>query len=227
MISQPLGTGIRSISGPQLRPTLHVITADPAVDSALRSIEGFSDLAARQHRNADEFLAAYDPLGPACLLLDISAQGIDGLGLIRDLTTRGDMLPTWVLGPGLDTDLVVAAIQCGAIGFSSMPIQPHQLGELLTRLLARAQPAAERRRELQQLHGAIQELTGREHEVFLKIAAGRSVKQIASELGLKTRTVHIYQTNCLRKLGVGTVIELVCLMAGAPQALADARHPSA
>lgn len=181
------------------------------------------ELTTLHHGGSDEFIAVYDPRVPACMVLDLSADRVGGLTILRELAARGIMLPTLILGSGDDTTLAVAAIKAGANGYASLPADPRRLDEHVVELLQQAQPAAEKRVAIQQLQSAIRKLSQREHEVFLKIAAGRSVKQIANELALSNRTVHIYRTNCLRKMGVETVIELVCLMTGAPKGFSEAR----
>lgn len=222
VILPPLGSGNRSVPGRRQRTAVHVVTADPAVDSTLDAVDGLADLAALHHRNSDDFLARYDPVEPACLLLDLSRQGIGGLGMVRDLRARGIMLPTLILGRSDDTTLAAAAIKCGASGFASLPLDANGLAVQLAELLEQALPASQQRQEIQQLKAAVRKLSAREHEVFLKIVAGRSVKQIAHDMGLSIRTVHIYKANCLLKLGVETVVELVRLLATAPKELSEA-----
>ncbi|MFO7586995.1 MAG: LuxR C-terminal-related transcriptional regulator, partial [Gemmatimonadota bacterium] len=51
-------------------------------------------------------------------------------------------------------------------------------------------------------------LTGRELEVLRLVAAGRSNKQIASELGISRRTVESHRESLMRKLGIRTVAGL-------------------
>jgi two-component system invasion response regulator UvrY len=54
-------------------------------------------------------------------------------------------------------------------------------------------------------------LSPRELEVFGSLAHGRSVNEIAANLNLSPKTVHVHRANLLAKLGVKTTAELVAL----------------
>ena len=54
-------------------------------------------------------------------------------------------------------------------------------------------------------------LTPREREVLQGIAEGRTNKEIAAALGLRSRTVESYRESLMRKLGIYTVAELTRL----------------
>ena len=51
-------------------------------------------------------------------------------------------------------------------------------------------------------------LTRRERQVAEKLAQGMAVKEIAAELGLSPKTVHVHRANLLEKLGVSNDVEL-------------------
>ena len=51
-------------------------------------------------------------------------------------------------------------------------------------------------------------LTKRERQVAEKLAHGMAVKEIAAELGLSPKTVHVHRANLMEKLGVSNDVEL-------------------
>ena len=57
-------------------------------------------------------------------------------------------------------------------------------------------------------HPGLEQLTGREREVLLGIARGRTNKEIAAELGISHRTVETHRESLMRKLQIRTVAEL-------------------
>lgn len=78
---------------------------------------------------------------------------------------------------------------------------------------------AERRREAEQTRilaerqiklasGRQDPLTKRERQVAEKLAQGMAVKEIAAELGLSPKTVHVHRANLMEKLGVSNDVEL-------------------
>ncbi len=52
-------------------------------------------------------------------------------------------------------------------------------------------------------------LSGREQEVLQELCSGRTVKDIATEMGLSTHTIQYYQRNLMRKLKVSRTVDLV------------------
>ncbi|MED7761312.1 LuxR C-terminal-related transcriptional regulator [Escherichia coli] len=51
-------------------------------------------------------------------------------------------------------------------------------------------------------------LSKRERQVAEKLAQGMAVKEIAAELGLSPKTVHVHRANLMEKLGVSNDVEL-------------------
>lgn len=191
---------------------VHIVDDDAAVRAALGVAVERLGMTWVGHGSGEEFLTAYDPAQSACLLLDVGLPGMSGLELLTELETRGAMLPTLVFSASAEVERVVTAIQRGAVGYQQKPPDPRRLQEHLQAMAGQAAPMARRRSQAMWLQTAIAALTPRELEVFHLICAGRSVKQIAMELGLRGRTAHIHRTNVLRKLRVDTVLELVQLI---------------
>ena len=59
------------------------------------------------------------------------------------------------------------------------------------------------------LRAGYDQLTARERDVFRLVSAGLLNKQIAAELGLAEITVKIHRGNLARKMGAGSVVDLV------------------
>jgi two-component system, NarL family, response regulator NreC len=53
------------------------------------------------------------------------------------------------------------------------------------------------------------QITGREREVVQLLAEGKSSKEVATILGISTKTVETHRTNLMRKLNCHSVSELV------------------
>jgi two-component system response regulator DctR len=58
-------------------------------------------------------------------------------------------------------------------------------------------------------------LTEREHEVMLRVAAGKLNKVIADELHVSVRTVEVHRARVYAKLGVRSAAEVATLIASA------------
>lgn len=142
------------------------------------------------------------------LLLDLGMPGAQGLELLRDLCAaypeRGilvlSMHPELEFGPrvlragargylakGADAETLVAAVRRVARGGR---VVSEALGELLARDLGG--PRAER--------APHERLSPREFDVMRRLAAGRSVSDVAAELGLSVKTVSTHRAAILQKM---------------------------
>jgi two-component system, NarL family, response regulator LiaR len=150
-------------------------------------------------------------LQPDVILMDLVMPELDGVGAMRALRREVPESRVIVLTSFLDDERLLPAIQAGAAGYLLKNAQPAEL--------ARAIRAAERGETIidpsaaARLVQAIAEnatpriseperLTRREREVLELIAAGRSNKRIAFELGISEKTVKTHVGHLLAKLGV-------------------------
>jgi two-component system, NarL family, response regulator LiaR len=150
-------------------------------------------------------------LQPTVILMDLVMPKLDGVAAMRALREQAPDSRVIVLTSFLDDERLLPAIQAGAAGYLLKNVEPREL--------ARAIRAAERGEAIidptaaARLVEAIAEnsrtvvaeperLTRREREVLELIAAGRSNKRIAFELGISEKTVKTHVGHLLAKLGV-------------------------
>ncbi|MEQ1635035.1 MAG: response regulator [Planctomycetota bacterium] len=187
---------------------LHIVEDDAIVRASLEDlVRGVAQHVAA-HDSAEAFLAAYEPLAPSALLLDVTLPRMNGLELLEHLDRHHLMLPTIVLSADAEVQRVVSAIRSGAVDFMTKPPDPRRLLHQVEALLANAEPEARIRRQALQYQQGYDGLTPREREVFLLVAQGATTKQIALKLGLQLRTAHIHRTNVMRKFETETTVEL-------------------
>src|SRR4051812_24948122 len=74
-------------------PTVFVVDDDAAVRKAVARLLASLGFVAVIFDSPVEFLAAYDPEAPGCLLLDLEMPGLNGLELQETLAQRGGALP--------------------------------------------------------------------------------------------------------------------------------------
>ena len=75
----------------------------------------------------------------------------------------------------------------------------------------------QRQQSLQEMQLLAERLTPREHEVFLRVAAGQANKVVAIELGISERTVEIHRGQVMHKTGSRSLADLVRLKIGLEQ----------
>ena len=86
--------------------------------------------------------------------------------------------------------------------------------DLLTPIDATPYPLRRLHKPVLFLHARLANLTEREHEVMLRVAAGKLNKVIADELHVSVRTVEVHRARVCAKLGVRSAAEVATLLAG-------------
>jgi two-component system invasion response regulator UvrY len=155
--------------------------------------------------------------GPCDLVvLDVGLPGRGGLDVLRQLRQERPRLPVLMLSVHAADQYAVRALRAGASGYLTKDLAPEELIKAI-RTVTRghkyltADVAERLARDLHQpsdrpRHDVLSE---REFEVFVLIAAGRTVKEIAGELCLSDKTISTYRARILDKLDLKSNAEIV------------------
>ncbi|WP_119461381.1 response regulator transcription factor [Rhodospirillaceae bacterium SYSU D60014] len=190
-------------------PTVFVVDDDDAVREAVGLLLKSNGFTVEAKTSAAEFLAAYDPVRPGCLVLDVRMPGMSGMELQAKLAADQVGIPVIIISGHGDIPMAVAAVQAGAVDFIEKPFDEHRLLATVQRALALDE---ERRRESAAATGAAarqSRLTAREREVLERVVAGDPNKVIAARLGISARTVEIHRARVMEKMRARSVAELV------------------
>jgi two-component system response regulator DctR len=192
-------------------PTVFIVDDDEAFRDSVQELVSSVGLAAQTFRSALEFLDAYDPARPGCLVLDVRMVRMSGIALQAKLKEMGARIPIVFISGHGDIAIAVNAIKDGAVDFVQKPYQEQQLldaiDEALRRDAAQRAPAA----DPSGLAERIATLTAREREVIALALKGLPSKAIAKQLSISHRTVEQHRSRVLEKLGVSSVTELMRL----------------
>jgi DNA-binding NarL/FixJ family response regulator len=157
---------------------------------------------------------------PDVVLLDITMPGESGLqaaARIRKLVPDTRIL---ILSMHDNPEYVLESVRAGAHGYLLKDSAATELRQAIRAVRQGEEyfsaPIAHRLRaavrgQAGELPGPLDVLTGREREVLVGIALGRTNKEIASELGISHRTVETHRESLMRKLGIKTVAGLTKL----------------
>lgn len=151
------------------------------------------------------------------VVMDLSMPGLGGLETLRRLRAKDGAPPVLVLSAHEDTAHPRRALNAGAQGYLSKRSAPETLPEAIRAVAGGkryldAQTA--QNLALSQLDGAaspFDALSEREFEVFVRLARGRSVNDIAAQLSLSPSTVGTHLYNIKQKLAAGNQAELTLL----------------
>jgi two-component system, LuxR family, response regulator FixJ len=195
----------------EVEPTVFIIDDDPAVRQALTVLVRSMRLRAESYASAQQFLDAFDPMRPGCLLLDVRMPGISGLELLEQLSRSDIHMPAIVMSAYGDVPMVVRAMKAGALNFLEKPCRDQQLWEAIQEGLR--WDAAHRQNVVLRIRAArrLQRLTPGEHNVLERLVDGKSNKTIATELDLSVRTIEVRRAKVMGKMKAESLAELIRL----------------
>ncbi len=151
-------------------------------------------------------------------IVDLVLPTGGGIGLTKRLKEAFPRCRVLGLSAFDDPMRVAAMIRAGADGFATKGQAPHEILEAVHSVLgaARYLPPACDPRQIEALTSAdelspLERLTHRERQVYELLVHGKSNDEVASALLIARRTVETHRQHIMRKLGVGSVAELVHL----------------
>ncbi len=193
-------------------PTVFVVDDDATVREGVQWLLESVELAAETYASAHDFLAAYDPGRPGCLVLDVRMPGLSGLEAQARLAARGGRLPVIVITGHADVPMAVRAMKAGAVDFLEKPFSDQVLLDAVQRALAADSECRKRRARRDGLRARLALLTVRERDVLDLVLAGASNKVIAARLDVSDRTVEAHRARVMEKTQAQTVAELARLV---------------
>jgi DNA-binding NarL/FixJ family response regulator len=142
---------------------------------------------------------------PDLAILDVALPLLSGYEVCRQLKAE---LGTRIAIIFISADRVeprdrVAGLYVGGDDYLVKPLDPGELIARVRRLLPNSGDTGE--------HSPPTALTGREREVLERLARGQSQAEIATELGISSKTVANHLQNVLTKLGAHSRAEAVAL----------------
>lgn len=201
--------------------TVFVVDDDRDLREALRwMLEGVG-LTVKIFANADEFLIAYDPDKPGCLVIDVRMPGMSGLELQDEVAARGGEIPVIIITGHGDVPTAVRAMKQGAADFLEKPFNDQILLDRIYDCFKRDACMRRRRMQQQEVHSELGRLTPRERQVMELVAAGQTSKTIAEDLEISAKTVEVHRARAMQKLGAANLADLIRLVRGALEDPAD------
>jgi len=151
-----------------------------------------------------------------CALLDLSMPGRGGLDALKEIRSRRPRMPVLVHSHHAEQQYAIRALRAGARGYVTKDTAPDELVRAVREVIAgrRYMTSA----LAAQIASALSDdpdkephdtLSDRELQVLRMMALGKTVRDIAKELGLSDKTISTYRTRVLEKLELRTTADLM------------------
>ncbi len=188
--------------------TVFVVDDDSEFRESIQLLLESVKLPFESFSSAQEFLEAYTPDRPGCLLTDVRMPGMSGTELQKALADQGIRIPTIIITAYAEVPMAVEAMRAGAVDFVQKPYSPQQLLARIQQALDQDRDQREHESLREQARRQIDALSPREREVMDLLLKGKNAKEIANRLDLSTKTVDFHRRNLLEKMEVENVVEL-------------------
>ncbi len=180
-------------------------------------LEGAGATVVGEVDSGEAAIAAYQELRPDALVMDVSMPGIGGITALERMLAHNPDAHVLMLSAHDDAQIPSRALRAGATGYLSKRAQPQELVRAVG-LVARGQRYVDSelapRLALAQLGGAcdpVDALTEKEFAVFIQLAKGHSVAEVASSHNLSPSTVGTHLYHIKQKLNVSNAAELALI----------------
>jgi DNA-binding NarL/FixJ family response regulator len=154
--------------------------------------------------------------GPwALVLLDISLPDMSGVEVLRRIKRRLPNLPVLVFSMYREDQYAVRALKAGAAGYLSKTANANELTAALSQIAAgRKYVSASLAEALADYVSADadqlphEKLSNREYQTLCMLGSGKRLTDVANVLSLSVKTVSVYRSRLLEKLGLSNNAEL-------------------
>mgnify|MGYP000028171720 FL=1 len=177
-------------------------------------LEGVGAEVVAEADRGEAAIRLYAEHDPDVLVMDVSMPGIGGLAALERLLGVAPKARVLMLSAHEDAIVPVRAMRIGARGYLCKRASPDEflraVGEV-ARDRRYLDPALAQVVALAQLSGSaspVETLTAKELAVFMKLAVGRSVNEVAEDFCLSASTVGTHLYHIKQKLQVNNAAEL-------------------
>lgn len=151
------------------------------------------------------------------IISDISMPpGDSGLEAVKKIKQHSPATPVIILSMHAPEQYAVRAIKSGASGYLTKGAATLELVNAVNQVLMGKKYLTPEvvsiladAFENNQTNKTIKNLSEREHEVFMLLAKGKSISEIAKELMLSANTISTFRARIFEKIGFHTTLELI------------------
>lgn len=197
-----------------MNSTIFLIDDNEQICDAVGKLLNMSGLECKSYSSGSAFLDDWEYVKNCvgCMVIDLHLGNESGIDLIRELEQRGCKMPFMMIsGKGQISD-ATKAMRLGAIDFLEKPFEPNVLVQRLMEGIKKDHARWDQSAESKMFSMKLNSLTKREREVMALVVQGKATKDVSESLGIAVKTVEVHRTHVLKKMGVGSTVELVHLV---------------
>jgi DNA-binding NarL/FixJ family response regulator len=193
--------------------TIRVLVVEDEVDARELLVRGLNRQGFHAEGACDGAVALEVlPHGWDVVVTDLLMPRVDGLTLLKEVSTRSPSTTCVVITSFGDKERVLAALNLGADYLLEKPFSAQQLGDVITRLQAERGDEENQIDQLFVRRLAGLPLTPREREMVVLVMKGLGNKDVARQLELSEQTVKNALFALYQKLGITSRTELFHLV---------------
>jgi two-component system invasion response regulator UvrY len=171
---------------------------------------------AAEAEDAEQLLEAVRRDGYDVLVMDLRLRDCSTLGLLEQIRRERPGLPVLILTSQPEDQYAVPALRAGARGYILKDATADEILDAIARVAAGRTWVSERVTELlaqgvssSSIAPLHERLSARELDVFVRLARGETVGEIAASLGVSIKTVSTYRTRIMEKTGFRSNADIV------------------
>lgn len=190
-------------------PIVYVVDDDKSVRDSVEDLLASVGLRSMLFASTQEFARSARPDAPACVVLDIRMPGLSGLDFQEEMAKLDIPLPVVFITAHGDIPMSVRAMKAGAVEFLTKPFREQDLLDAIQQGLTRDRARRRESRVMAELERRYASLSDGEREVMDLVVSGLLNKQVAARLGVSEVTVKVRRGQVMRKMGAGSLADLV------------------
>lgn len=186
-----------------------IVDDDAAVRDSLAMLLDAAGYTVVTFPGAKDFLNAYSPDTPGCIIIDVDMPDMDGPALQQELIQLKSRLPVIFLSGKGTIPLTVRTIKAGAMDFLTKPVEASILLSKVRDALEQALSQQKQDETNQADALKLERLTEREREILMLVGEGLTSKEIAQKLDISPRTVDNHRASIMQKTDTSRTLGLV------------------
>lgn len=183
-------------------PIVYVVDDDTGMLDSTQWLLESVGLRVQGYADGRQFLDAIPDSATGCVVLDVRMPGLGGLNVQEELQKRQLGLPVIFVSGHADVPIAVRAFKSGAFDFIEKPFNEQLLLDSIQQALQESHRTPATGSASPDAEARLATLTPRERDVFLPLAQGYTSREIAEQLGVSVKTIDLYRSRVMKRLGV-------------------------